>query len=252
MEKNVEFDTSVDALRGATWSGSPPERAGCSGSSSSSISSCRSTFGSPTNAPTVGAVGDLGLGAQLLLCCGPEGPLDYLSIRADVAAPTGSLRKGIDGTGSWSVSLLPARRFTILQRLPDLMVQMQLAYSQDIKPTRSASDGGIHQKTFVWNSAFTQQYLAGRIRPVFEVLGTTVVDAASAPTSVRSSSSPRGCGSPPSPTITRSAPSASVSAGVARARPPRGHAHGCPDHRVVVRDLTVYPGSHAMCRSIKL
>lgn len=134
----------------------------------------------PDNAPTVGAVGDLGLGAQLLLCCGPEGPLDYLSIRADVAAPTGSLRKGIDGTGSWSVSLLPARRFTILQRLPDLMVQMQLAYSQDIKPTQSASDGGIRQKTFLWNSAFSQQYLAGRIRPVFEVLGTTIVDAASA------------------------------------------------------------------------
>ena len=31
----------------------------------------------------------------------------------------------------------------------------------------------------LWNSAFAQQYLAGRIRPVFEVLGTTVVDAAS-------------------------------------------------------------------------
>ena len=133
----------------------------------------------PDRAPTVGAVGDLGLGAQLLLCCGPEGPLDYFSIRADVAPPTGSLEKEIDGTGSWSVSLLPARRFTILQRLPDLFVQMQLAYSQDLKPGATAAvERSVRQKSFLWNTAFAQQYLSGRIRPVFEVLGTTVVDAA--------------------------------------------------------------------------
>jgi hypothetical protein len=134
----------------------------------------------PDSGATIGAVGDLGLGAQLLLCCGPDGPLDYFSIRADVSPPTGSLRKQIDGSGSWSVSLLPARRFTILQRLPDLMVQMQLAYSQDIKASPSATDGGVRQKSLLWNTAFLQQYLGGRIRPVFEVLGTTIVDAASA------------------------------------------------------------------------
>ncbi len=38
-----------------------------------------------------------------------RGALDYLSVRADVAPPT-SQAKGIGGTGSWSVSLLPARR----------------------------------------------------------------------------------------------------------------------------------------------
>jgi hypothetical protein len=136
----------------------------------------------PDGAATIGAVGDLGLGAQLLLCCGPNGPLDYFSIRADVSPPTGSLKKQIDGTGSWSVSMLPARRFTILQRLPDLMVQMQLAYSQDIKPSEpsASTDRSVRQKAFLWNTAFAQQYLNGRIRPVFEVLGTTVVDAASA------------------------------------------------------------------------
>src|SRR5262249_52184506 len=97
---------------------------------------------------------------------------------ADVSPPTGSLKKDIDGTGSWTASLLPARRFTILQRLPDLFIDMQLAYTQDIRPTPTpANEPSVRQKTFLWNTAFLQQYLAGRIRPVFEVLGTTVVDA---------------------------------------------------------------------------
>lgn len=179
VEKNVEFDTSWGRAPGSNTVGLTSGASWVFWKQLQFNLELPADLRIPDNAPTVGAVGDLGLGAQLLLCCGPEGPLDYLSIRADVVAPTGSLRKGIDGTGSWSVSLLPARRFTILQRLPDLMVQMQLAYSQDIKPTQSASDGGIRQKTLLWNSAFAQQYLAGRIRPVFEVLGTTVVDAAS-------------------------------------------------------------------------
>ncbi len=131
------------------------------------------------HAPTVGGLGDIGLGAQLLLCCSPDGPLDYFSVRADVGPPTGNSRQDIDGTGSWSASLLPARRFTILPQLPDLLVQMQLAYAQDIRATAArADDAGVRQKAFLWNTAFVQQYLDGRIRPVFELLGTTVVDAA--------------------------------------------------------------------------
>jgi len=133
----------------------------------------------PDRGDTVSGLGDLGLGAQLLLCCGPNGVLDYFSVRTDVAPPTGSRAKDLGGIGSWTVSLLPARRFTILQRLPDLFVEMQLAYTQDVRATVARSEAGsVRQKTFLWNTAFLQQYWDGRIRPVFEVLGTTVVDAA--------------------------------------------------------------------------
>jgi hypothetical protein len=133
-------------------------------------------FQIPDHGATVGSVGDIGVGAQVLLCCGPEGFLDYFSVRAEVAAPSGSQAKDIGGDGSWSVSLLPARRFTIAQQLPDLMVQMQLAYAEDIRA--APSDEGVRQKAFLWNTAFAQQYWEGRIRPVFELLGTTVVDCA--------------------------------------------------------------------------
>src|SRR5262245_56711850 len=72
----------------------------------------------PDRGATVGSLADIALGAQWLLCCGPNGLLDYFSVRGDVAPPTGSRGKDIGGTGSWSVSLLPGRRFTIAQALP--------------------------------------------------------------------------------------------------------------------------------------
>jgi hypothetical protein len=137
----------------------------------------------PDREGTVGSVGDLGLGAQLQLCCEADALLDYFSVRADVEAPTGSLAKGIGGIGSWSFSLLPARRFTIAEALPDLMVQMQLSYAQDMRATFSASDSGdagVFEKAVVWNTAFAQQYMDGRFRPVLELLGTSIVDAAEA------------------------------------------------------------------------
>jgi hypothetical protein len=133
----------------------------------------------PSPGATVGSLGDIALGAQLLLCCGPDGPLDYFSLRADIAPPTGDRTKDIGGSGAWSVSLLPARRFTIAQRLPDLMVELQLTYAEDLRATAAPSQAcGVRQKAFVWNSALTQQYWDGRIRPVLELLGTTVIDAA--------------------------------------------------------------------------
>jgi len=132
----------------------------------------------PDHGSTVSGLGDMDLGAQVLLCCQPDGPLDYFSIRADVAPPTGSLKKDLGGTGSWSVSLLPARRFTILRQLPDLLVHMQLSYTEDIRASPALDDRSVRQKQFLWNTAFVQQYLGGRIRPVFELLGTTVADAA--------------------------------------------------------------------------
>lgn len=132
----------------------------------------------PDHAATVGSIGDLGFGAQLLLYSDPQGLLDYFSVRGDIAPPTGDRAKEIGGNGSWSVSLLPARRFTVVQSLPDLMVQMQLAYGEDLRATPSPSgDDRVREKAAFWNTAFAQQYWAGRVRPVFEVLGTTVVDA---------------------------------------------------------------------------
>jgi hypothetical protein len=103
--------------------------------------------------------------------------LDYLSLRGEVAAPTGSLAKDTGGLGSWIVSVLPARRFTVADALPDLLVQAQLSYQQDIRDEPGADGGGVRQKAFVWNTAFAQQFWHGRFRPVFEVLGTTVFDA---------------------------------------------------------------------------
>jgi hypothetical protein len=133
----------------------------------------------PDDGATVGSVGDLGFAAQVQLCCGPDGILDYLSLRGEVAAPTGSLAKETGGVGSWSVSLLPARDFTVADALPDLLVQVQLSYEEDIRDEpRPDGAGGVRQKALVWNTAFAQQYVDGRFRPVFEVLGTTVLDAA--------------------------------------------------------------------------
>jgi hypothetical protein len=134
----------------------------------------------PGHGATVGSLDDIGLGAQFLLYNNPYGPLDYLSVRGDVAPPTGNQSKDIGGTGSWALSLLPARRFTIMQQLPDLFISLQLSYMQDIRATAAApGDRTVTKKAFVWNTALLQQYWDGRIRPVIELLGTTVAQAAS-------------------------------------------------------------------------
>ena len=179
MEKNLELDTTWDK----TSTGNALEMApGVSWVFAQRLElDAEVPFGLqiPRQGATVGSLGDIAFGAQLLLCCEPEGLLDYFSVRADVATPTGSVAKGIGGTGSWTVSVLPARRFTIAQQLPDLMVQMQLAYAEDIRASPAAAgDSNVRQKSFLWNTAFAQQYVEGRIRPVLELLGTTVVDAA--------------------------------------------------------------------------
>jgi hypothetical protein len=132
----------------------------------------------------VGGLSDVTLGLQLLLCCRPGQLLDYFSLRADVDAPTGSRSKNIGGTGGITVSVLPGRLVTILPSLPDLFLQVQLAYTQEIRPTSdalatTARRGGhaTRAKAVLWNVAGTQSYLAGRVRPVIELLGTSVVDA---------------------------------------------------------------------------
>jgi hypothetical protein len=139
----------------------------------------------PSPGAAVGSLGDIGAGVQVLLCCQPNQLLDYFSLRAEVAAPTGSRGKAIGGTGAWSAALLPGRLFTIAERLPDLFVQAQVAYAEQLRPDdearAAAADAGAsapREKEVQWNIAFAQQYLAGRLRPVFEVLGTSIVDAA--------------------------------------------------------------------------
>jgi len=138
----------------------------------------------PDDGATTGSLDDVAAGVQLLVCCAPEQILDYLSLRLDVGAPTGSRAKDIGGTGSWQVSLLPGRLQTLLPQLPDLLVQAQLAYAEQLRPDAgseaiAASLGreAVRQKQVLWNLAFTQPVAGGRVRPVLEMLGTSIVDA---------------------------------------------------------------------------
>jgi len=178
VEKNLELDSSWDKLPGENDVELAPGASWVFWQRLELDAELPVGLRIPNHAATVGSIGDLGLGAQLLLYSNPNGLLDYFSVRGDIAPPTGSRSKGIGGNGSWSASLLPARRFTIAQSLPDLMVQMQLAYTEDLRATPNASgDQRVRQKAVLWNTAFAQQYWNGRVRPVFELLGTTVVDA---------------------------------------------------------------------------
>ena len=63
-------------------------------------------------------------------------------------------------------------------------MQVELAYNQQLRLSSDQrelvlEDGlnQIHEKELVWNFAFIQQFAGGRISPVFEVLGTTIIDA---------------------------------------------------------------------------
>lgn len=139
----------------------------------------------PDDGPTVGSLGDLGFAGQWLFYGSPEEILDYASLRVEIDAPTGNRSKDIGGTGAWSVSLLPGRSFTIAEDLSDLLVQLELGYAQnfalDVEEAAAAEALGRPrrvEKQLVWNLALAQSYWLGRIRPVLEVLGTTVVDDA--------------------------------------------------------------------------
>lgn len=128
----------------------------------------------PDDGTTVGSLDDVTIAMQTLLCCQPDRLLDYLSLRLEVEAPTGDRAKHIGGTGAWSASVLPGRLLTIDESLPDLFVQMELTFSEAMR----ADDAGSTTpptREVDWNVAFAQQYLAGRFRPVFELLGTSTV-----------------------------------------------------------------------------
>jgi hypothetical protein len=138
----------------------------------------------PDHGATVGDLSDIGFAAQVLLCCETHRPLDYFSIRTAVEAPTGDRSKDIGGDGSWEMSLLPGRYFTVTDRLAAVLAQAQIGYTQQIRVDGEGLDTahelGIsktRQKEFIWNIAVAQPYFDGVVQPVFEILGTTVVDA---------------------------------------------------------------------------
>src|SRR5262249_10548660 len=149
VEKNLELDSSWDKAPGTNEVGLTPGVSWVFWQQLELDLEIPVGVQIPNHGATVGSLDDIGVGAQWLLYNNPNGPLDYFSVRADVAPPTGSRSKDIGGTGSWALSLLPARRFTILQRLPDLFVSLQLSYAQDIRATTSGNRS-LTQKAFIW------------------------------------------------------------------------------------------------------
>jgi hypothetical protein len=110
--------------------------------------------------------------------------VDFLSLRGEVEPPTGSRSKDIGGDGSFGFSVLAGRLFPIAESLPELGVQLQVGYEQQIRLTdeqRETADeddlSRTREKDVIWNLVLTQNYEEWRIQPVFELLGTSTVDA---------------------------------------------------------------------------
>ncbi len=137
----------------------------------------------PDEGQTTAALSDVEFSAQVLVCCETGWPLDFLSLRGEVAAPTGSRSKDIGGDGSFGVSVLAGRLFPLTDSVPDLGVQLQVGYEQQIRLTDEQRENArehdlshTREKDVIWNLALTQNYSQWRIQPVFEVLGTSMVD----------------------------------------------------------------------------
>ncbi len=130
----------------------------------------------PESGATVGGLDDVAVGTQAQLCCEPDGPLDFFSVAAQVDTPSGNRARGIGGDGAWRVSLLPARDVTVLASLPDLTLSGELTFERGIRHAANDGRGPLHAEVD-WNLALAQQYLEGRVRPVLEMLGTSVVEA---------------------------------------------------------------------------
>jgi hypothetical protein len=137
----------------------------------------------PKDGQTTAGFSDVEFSAQVLLCCESGWPLDFLSFRAEVAPPTGSRAKDIGGDGSFGFSVLAGRLFPLTESLPDLGIQVQAGYAQQIRlddeQRETARELGLsrtREKDVIWNVALTQNYSQWRLQPVFEVLGTSTVD----------------------------------------------------------------------------
>ncbi len=138
----------------------------------------------PDQGATLSALSDIGLSVKVLLCCDTETGYTFLSVRGDVEIPSGDRSKDIGGDGSFGFSLVAGHGFTVFPSLEDLTVQVELAYSQQIRLTNEqlslAEQFNLpdsREKAFIWNIAFAQKLAGGRFSPVLEVLGTSVVDA---------------------------------------------------------------------------
>lgn len=135
------------------------------------------------NESTRSNISDIGLSAKVLLCCETERGYTFLSVRGDVEIPSGDRSKDIGGEGSFGFALLGGHGFTVVPSLPDLTVQVELAYAQQIRLSEDQSIfarqfglSDTREKEIDWNFAFAQQFAGGRFSPVFEVLGTSIVD----------------------------------------------------------------------------
>jgi hypothetical protein len=74
--------------------------------------------------------------------------------------------------------------FPFFADIAEFGIQLQLAYAQQLRLSEEQKDlagmlgiNRTREKDIIWNAALTQQYLDGRLVPVFEVLGTSIVDA---------------------------------------------------------------------------
>jgi hypothetical protein len=185
IERNLELDfgvgrdvgdaTELTTTLGATWVFARRVQLGLE---------VPGTVRVPHDGATQAALNDVTFSTQVLLCCQMPSGWRFLSVRADVAAPTGDRSHSIGGTGEVRASLLAGNGFTVVRSLEDLGVQVELAWAREIRlsdderatarrlgrPERRAQD-------VVWNLALTQPLLGRRLTPVLELLGTTTVAA---------------------------------------------------------------------------
>jgi len=137
----------------------------------------------PDDEDSVFNLSDLGISAKFLICCPSFNDLLFISLIGNFLFPTGDQNKNIGGTGEWGFSLNSGYFFNVAD-IAYFGLQLELAYSQQLRLTdeqKQMADmlgiGRTREKDLIWNLALTQQYLDGRLNPVIELLGTSIVDA---------------------------------------------------------------------------
>jgi hypothetical protein len=184
LEKNLEFDIGVDRdSRADTLEFSP---------SVTWIFFKRLQLGAeipiglrrPDEGTTRASLSDIGFSAQWLFCCERKTGFEFLSARVDIALPTGDRSAEIGGTGDFAFSLLGGYGLTVFEALDDLGIQVQLAYDQELHPSKESTETAVSrsitdttEKSVLWNIAFNQPLFGNRFSPTLEILGTTVFDA---------------------------------------------------------------------------
>lgn len=140
-------------------------------------------YHNPDDEDSVFNLSDLGISAQLLICCPSFNDLLFISLIGNFLFPTGDQNKNIGGTGEWGFSLNSGYFFNVAD-IAYFGLQLEIAYSQQLRLTdeqkQMADMLGIsrtREKDVIWNLALTQQYINNRLTPVIELLGTSIVDA---------------------------------------------------------------------------